>query len=628
MSDNTPSRNNPSKPGEGYELFDSLSPPGEPSQGESGEFGTWDTFGAVATTPATAEVENRSKKGKPKGAVQQEPAAADTQQQSKKSRSFFKALTKKMPSKTSHASNEKGVGQRPEQKPFDTSQSKGDEFHKQKQNLKPSERSEDMSFLRSKDQYSDATRIKPELAKVQDSSDPKRAMLHADIESISEHMQQKMVDLERDLSDAKKDQQKYEDLFKKLEDKLQHCQSERKNKEEDMQTLVDELQAKNGDLSQQLNEESVQFERMKKKLEETQRLKDEIGHLKLDYDQIDQKNLELSCRIDTLKEDAEAKMKDKEAELKASRDQLDDRTKEVIALYKEREEKSKVAWDQEKELLSTKAEVDKYDKVCRKLKALTDDKNIWDTKEKEYQVKLEEEEKLSASSKKDLEKTRERLREKELEIKMQCAESQKLDAINRELRIKFDKFQTDHQNLLRTLELEKNQIILKHGEEMKSIKEKTAQLVLEETYAKCQILMQKVPPFAEQHGGVAEIVASPEHNILRIKNELGLLIPPDANLPSSLGKSKSLVEFQSGGSEQVKREISMHSSAPSSLTKEPSIDSTNQEYAVYATELKWQVGDGLNIPCESPHTSLTQVARKVTVSFGQFDVLCLYLWGY
>ena len=469
------------------------------------------------------------------------------------------------------------------------------------------------------------TELKKEMAALQE----KNRELTEKLASTTEELQRSRLDSERSV--------------KTIED-LKQKDSERGNNENEMhqryKVKLRELETKNQSLEKNVEQDNIRFEmelkETKMKLIEVQGevkiCESKLEHTCTQKEHSDRMNLELRQKVEimeTTANDSEKKMEEKGNELKKVQEDLKSRTEEILRFYKEQGEAVKKFEDALSREILSQDKVNKLEKEVMELKNKLEQKaqldqanreknqdslkrttKYWETKLEQCQRELEREKILFTALEETLEKTKHELGQMEFELKKQKKEYEGLQTTSLELKIQLEKSHEEYQNQSKTFELERSTWLMKHEIEMKVTLESNA--AFKQQLKECQARYAALekghsPPYVLKDG---------EDISIGVAHGLQVLNPTSTKL-SPMERQKS-VELLPGSPMQVGPDVSMHSSAPSSLMKEKysgDVKGTEETSGLLKSE-----EEDLNTTYESPHTSLTEVVRSVTVSS-----LCLYM---
>ena len=434
-----------------------------------------------------------------------------------------------------------------------------------------------------------------------------------------------------------------EKSVKAMED-LRQKKMEWENKEKDHEFEIHELVSKNQVLEEKLIDGNITFEQMEQELTETRIKLDKVGgevqiheselndtHIQNDH--LNRRNIELCHNIETMEtslRDLEKNMQEKENELKKVEE-------EMLAVYKDHRAAIKMYDDAlKREKLSQEKQME-LEKKVKELENKLDLKIQHDRSNQEQhqayvalektakhlenqfgdsQMELKQERESFAVLKEALEKTKKELSQKELLFNEQERECDTLQTTINELKIQQEQSQKECQNVSQKFEQERKKWLF-NQEEMKVTQESNAVLKqqLREHQARYAVLDKGVllPPYVPKQDEGS--ISMPETNILEAAHELQL-----KKQLSSTAKQKS-VELLPGSLMQVDLDVSMHSSAPSSLMKEKySTGDTKRNEDVSVVHLKSEEEE-FKLAYESPHTSLTEVVGSVTVSSRLFIII-------
>ena len=470
-----------------------------------------------------------------------------------------------------------------------------------------------------------------------------------------ETLEQRNRELEEGLANSTRELKSSRlELEEEMED-LRQKKIEWENKEKEMHKRhefeIHELETNNQVLEKKLIDGNVRFEQMEQELADTIKKLDNVGgevkmheteldDTRMQNDHLHHRNIELCHNIETMEtslRDMEKKMQEKENELKKVEDELKTQNEEMLAVYKDHRtaikkhedalNREKLSQVKEMELESEVKKLEnKLDLKIRRdqsnqeqnLAYLTLEKTAkhWESKFGESQMDLMQERESFTLLEETLEKTKNELSQKELLFNKQKGECDTLQAAIDELNIQLEEAQKECQNVSQMFEQERKKWLF-NQEEMKVTQESNAVLKqqLGEHQARYAVLDKGVllPPYVPKQDEGS--ISMPERNILEAAHELQL-----KKQLSSTARQKS-VELLPGSLMQVDPDVSMHSSAPSSLMKEkysPGDLKRNEDVSV----VHWKSEEEeFKLTYESPHTSLTEVVGSVTVSSRLFIII-------
>ncbi len=379
--------------------------------------------------------------------------------------------------------------------------------------------------------------------------------LRKEIGKMEEHVSKSEnldKELQEKIGEVENAQKENEKLKKNAKDELSKCES-----------LKKELQEKNAEIGNVQKENEELKKNMKNELSKCESLKTELQETKATLQE--QSNKMIVTLESANKSSSEASKK-----VESLQDLLSQRTTEV-SKYK----------DKLQQLTGRDSEVTLH---CKALQKEADEK---DAKLKALKIELEQERQKFQALNLELDHVRQEENQKHAEEKQKltkCEESL-LTAQNEAEKLRLR---------LRTLEREKEMWSTKHTEEITVLKNHISELdqkLKVNTIALEQVIVkpQNTRPSPGKDTGGQELHLAPQN----VKAE----------------RSKSQMHLQSENLGEHPFEAIMHSSAPSSLRKDNTSAAVDRDVEANEPEVNQYNA------YESPLTSLTEVAGKVTVSF-------------